>query len=197
MLKTEKTLEHKQYNGLILAISIIVPVLVAVLLFMPYKISLPIGIVSILPGLNAVLNSITSVLLIAAVIAIKKKRIIVHKRLMLSAFGLGAIFLISYVLYHAAADSTVFGDLNANGVLDPEEKDAIGSKRGLYVFFLLTHILLAIVVLPFVLYALFNALTEQFDKHKKVVKFAFPIWLYVSVTGVIVYLMISPYYSFS
>lgn len=196
MLKTD-TLEHKKYNGLILAISIIVPVLVAFLLFMPYKIALPVGVVSVLPGLNAVLNSITSVLLIAALVAIKKKNVAVHKRLMLTAFGLGAIFLISYVMYHAAAESTVFGDLNGNGVLDPQEKKEIGSIRGIYLFFLLTHILLAIVVLPFVLYALFNALTERFDKHKKVVKFAFPIWLYVSLTGVIVYLMISPYYNFN
>ncbi|MCL6259715.1 DUF420 domain-containing protein [Aquiflexum sp. TKW24L] len=163
-------------------IAVIVPVLVAVLLFMPSKIDVGSDWVYFLPHLNAVINSAATVALIAGVIFIKNGKIDYHRAAMTAAFGLGAIFLISYVIYHATAESTTFG--------------GEGWIRPVYYFILITHIVLAAVALFPILLAYYYGYTDQRAKHKKVVKFAFPIWLYVTVTGVIVYLMISPYYSF-
>jgi putative membrane protein len=125
---------------------------------------------------------------------IKQKNIAYHRMSMMTAFILGGIFLVSYVIYHSTSESTVFGDLNGNGVLEATESAAVGSARTIYLIVLISHIVLAAIVLPFVLMAMYYALTDKIKQHKKIVKLAFPIWLYVSVTGVIVYLMISPYY---
>ena len=144
--------------------------------------------------MNAVINSLTAVLLIAALIAIKKKNIRLHRTLMLSALVLGTLFLVSYVIYHASTTSTVFGDVDHDGVLSSAEKAELGSMRGIYLFTLLSHIGLSIVVVPFVLLAFYYALSNQISRHQKIVKYTFPVWLYVSITGVLVYLMISPYY---
>lgn len=164
----------------IIVISVIIPLVVAVLIFMPAKLDLGADWVYFLPHLNAVMNSAATLALIAGFIFIKKGNIPYHRASMTVAFGLGAIFLISYVIYHAAAESTSFG--------------GEGMIRSIYFFFLLTHIVLAAVALFPILFAYYYGYTDQRIKHKKVVKFAFPIWLYVTVTGVIVYLMISPYY---
>ncbi len=115
---------------------------------------------------------------------------------MITAFILGALFLVSYVIYHASAPSTVYGDLNADSEVSREELSQLTIPREFYLFVLLSHILLAIVVVPFVLLAMNYAIQRNFNKHVKIVKFAYPIWLYVSVTGVLVYLMISPFYNF-
>lgn len=163
-------------------IAVIVPVLVAILLFMPSKIDIASNWVYFLPHLNAVINSAATVALIAGVIFIKKGNIEYHRAAMTAAFGLGAIFLVSYVVYHATAESTTFG--------------GEGWIRPVYYFILITHIVFAAVALFPILLAYYYGYTDQRAKHKKVVKFAFPIWLYVTVTGVIVYLMISPYYTF-
>ena len=163
-------------------IAVIVPVLVAILLFMPSKIDIASNWVYFLPHLNAVINSAATVALVAGVIFIKKGNIEYHRAAMTAAFGLGAIFLVSYVVYHATAESTTFG--------------GEGWIRPVYYFILITHIVFAAVALFPILLAYYYGYTDQRAKHKKVVKFAFPIWLYVTVTGVIVYLMISPYYSF-
>ncbi|GAA5022956.1 putative membrane protein YozB [Marivirga lumbricoides] len=193
-MKTEVQ-TSKSYTGLIWALSIIVPALVAVLIFAPQKLEGAGDWVYVLPHLNAALNSITSVVLILGLFFILRKNIAAHKTMMSIAFGLGSLFLISYVIYHAAADSTIFGDVNGNGVLEEAEKTGgIMFQRGVYVIILLSHIVLAAIVVPFVLFAFYFALTNRVEKHKKIVKFTFPIWLYVSITGVIVYLMISPYY---
>ena len=180
----------------ITVISVIVPVLVAVLLFLPYKISLSKDIVMALPGLNATINSLTSLLLIGALVFVKMGKLELHKKAMLSAVGLGAVFLLSYVLYHSSAPSTKYGDVNGDMVVDIAEKAAIASTSGFYYFILLTHIVLAAVVLPFVLLAVYSALSGKLVNHKKIVRWAYPIWLYVSLTGVVVYFMISPYYQF-
>lgn len=185
---------NKSYLRLIIAVSVIVPVLVAVLLFTPLKLELS-GWVKFLPTLNATLNSTTSVLLILALVAIKAKKIELHRNLMLASLTLGALFLVSYVIYHGTTDSTVFGDINHDGVLDAEESAAVGSSRTIYLSVLLSHIAFSIVVVPFVLMAFYYALSDQVVRHRKIVKFTYPIWLYVSVTGVIVYLMIRPFYS--
>lgn len=184
----------KQILRTIIVISVIVPVLVAVLLFLPYKINLSKDIVMVLPKLNAIINSLTSLLLVLALVFVKKGRLDLHKKTMLAAVGLGAIFLLSYVLYHSSAPSTKYGDVNGDMVVDVAEKAAIASTSGLYYFILLTHIVLAAIVLPFVLLAVYSALSGKLVNHKKIVRWAYPIWLYVSITGVVVYLMISPFY---
>jgi putative membrane protein len=163
-------------------IAVIVPVVVAILLFMPSKIDVASDWVYFLPHLNAVINSAATVALIAGVVYIKKGNIDYHRAAMTAAFGLGAIFLVSYVIYHATAESTTFGGQ--------------GWIRPVYYFILITHIVFAAVALFPILLAYYYGYTDQRIKHKKVVKFAFPIWLYVTVTGVVVYLMIRPYYSF-
>jgi len=117
-----------------------------------------------------------------------------HKKAMSTAFFLGVLFLISYILYHSTTSSTLFGDINHDGNLDEDEATLVGSLRLIYLLVLLSHILLAIIVVPFVLFAFYFALTEKIDKHKRIVRFTLPIWLYVSVSGVVVYLLIRPYY---
>jgi putative membrane protein len=168
-------------KGWIVGISILIPVVVAILIYMPTKVDLGADWVYFLPHLNAVINSAATIALIAGLIFIKQKNIAYHRASMTIAFGLGAIFLVSYVIYHGAAESTTFG--------------GEGSIRIVYYFLLLTHIVLAAVALFPILFAYYYGLTDQREKHRKVVKFAYPIWLYVTVTGVIVYLMISPYYT--
>lgn len=164
----------------IIGISIAIPLAVAVLLFMPAKITTLGDWVYFLPHLNAVINSAASVALIVGLIFIKRKKYAYHGAMMTVAFVMGAIFLVSYVIYHASAESTSFG--------------GEGLIRTVYYFLLITHIIFAAVALFPILFAYYYGFTTQREKHRKVVKFAYPIWLYVSVTGVIVYLMISPYY---
>lgn len=171
--------EAKVKNWIII-ISVLIPVAVAVLLFMPSKVNIGAEWVYFLPHLNAVMNSAASLALILGLIFVKKKMYSYHGATMSVAFGLGAIFLVSYVIYHGAAESTSFG--------------GEGWVRPVYYFLLITHIILAAVALFPILFAYYYGYTNQREKHRKVVKFAYPIWLYVSVTGVIVYLMISPYY---
>tara|TARA_R110002020_G_scaffold99906_3_gene236785 strand:+ start:1732 stop:2286 length:555 start_codon:yes stop_codon:yes gene_type:complete len=179
--KNNSLLENEgKVKGWIVAISVVIPVVVAVLIFMPSKIDLGSEWVYFLPHLNAVINSAATVALVAGLVFIKKGNIPYHQASMTVAFVLGAIFLVSYVIYHAAAESTSFG--------------GEGMIRSLYYFLLLTHIVLAAVALLPILFAYYYGYTDQRAKHRKVVKFAYPIWLYVTVTGVIVYLMISPYY---
>jgi len=184
----------KKYQIWIVVISILIPLVVALLLFMPKQTVTEGGWIYFLPHINAVINSITSILLVWGFILIKKNHRRQHKNAMIAAFVLGTLFLVSYVTYHASAPSTKFGDLNGDGVLAAAELTRIGIWRYVYLAVLLSHILLAIIVVPFVLLAMYHALVSNFEKHKKVTRFAFPIWLYVSVSGVIVYLMISPYY---
>jgi len=186
---------QKSYIKLIWVLSIAIPVAVAILIFAPEKIEGAGDWVYILPHLNATFNSITSVVLLLGLYFIKQKNIKAHKSMMSIAFTLGSLFLVSYVIYHSTADSTVYGDLNGNGVLDEVEKTSkLMFWRGFYIVLLLSHILLAAIVVPFVLFAFYYALTDKIEKHKKIVKWTFPIWFYVSVTGVIVYAMVSQYY---
>jgi putative membrane protein len=136
--------------------------------------------VHILPLINAVLNAASAVLLIAALVAVKNKNIDLHQKLIYSAMFLSLLFLLVYVLYHITAVHTKFG--------------GEGAIKIVYLSILASHIILAAVQAPFVLFAFLYGYTGQIEKHKKLVKFSYPIWLYVSVTGVICYLMISPYY---
>lgn len=186
--------DNKRTLRLIWVISIIIPLAVALMIYKPQLLKGLGDWVKVLPHVNAVINSTTSVLLVLAVFYIKNGNVNLHRKLMLTCFFLGLCFLVLYVIYHGASTHIVYGDIDRNGELDDRELSLVGSGRNIYLFVLLSHIFLSIGVLPVVLFAFFHALTDRIEAHKKVVKFAFPIWLYVSVTGVIVYLMISPYY---
>jgi putative membrane protein len=149
-----------------------------------------------LPALNAVFNATCSLLLIVSLIAIKQKNIALHKKLNLTAFVLSAMFLISYVTAHYFIPDARYGDVNHNGIMEEAEKLAVSGIKPFYLVLLLTHILLAVVVLPLVLLSFYYGLSDQREKHKKLTRFSYPIWLYVTVSGVVVYLMISPYYPY-
>jgi putative membrane protein len=143
---------------------------------------------------NAITNSCVAILLIAALIAVKSKRYLLHKRIMLAAITLSVLFLISYVCHHLLSGETKFGDLNHDGILSPDEKVLAGSLRYVYYFILITHIPLAGIVLPFILFTAYRALSGDYQKHKKLARITWPLWLYVSISGVTVYILISPYY---
>jgi putative membrane protein len=144
---------------------------------------------------NAIINSIVAVLLLCGLIAVKAKRYFLHKRIMLTSMFLSILFLISYICHHLFAGEARFGDINHDGILSSQEKVNAGSARFIYLFILGTHIPLAGLVLPLILFTAYRALIGEFEKHKRLVRFTWPIWFYVAVTGVIVYVMISPYYS--
>ena len=131
-----------------------------------------------------------------ALLAIRKKNILVHRRFMTTAFVLSSFFLVFYVLYHFQGPSTRFGDSDHNGVVSDVEKAAVGGVRSAYFVLLVSHIILAAIVLPFILLSFYFSLSGQISKHKKIVRFTFPIWLFVAISGVLVYFMIRPYYPF-
>lgn len=171
--------DERKANRVINALAIAIPVAVALLLGIRQKVDLG-SWTTYLPHINGVINTLTSLLLLAGLYFIRQKNVAAHRSAMTSAFALGSIFLVSYVLYHLSNESTPFGGQ--------------GWIRPVYYFLLISHIVLSIVVVWFVLRAVYYAYTNQFERHKRVVKWAYPIWLYVSVTGVIVYLLIKPYY---
>lgn len=186
--------ESNSILKLIVGVSVAVPLLVGVLMYTPINLGVSGTWVKSLPLLNAILNSATALCLILALVFVKQKRIALHRTFMSIGLSLGALFLVSYLIYHSNATSVVYGDSDHDGVLSANELMKVGVMRSFYVFTLLTHIVLSIVVVPFVLLAFYFALSDQIGKHQKIVKYTFPVWLYVSVTGVMVYFMISPYY---
>lgn len=185
---------NKLFTTIIAVLSVAIPVVVALLLFIPQTGNLGDLDVSFLPKLNAVLNSSTAILLLAGLYFIKQKNVSLHRVSMFGAFALSSLFLVSYVIYHFQAVHTLFGDLNHDGIVSEAELVNVGNSRLFYFILLLTHILLAIAVVPLVLFAIYFAISNQIAKHKSIVKWTYPVWLYVAVTGVIVYLMISPFY---
>ena len=187
---------EKKYNKYIIAVSIVIPVVVAVLFAVKLKdFGINVEPLSFLPPIYATINGITAIVLVSAVMAIKNGKPKAHERLMTFAISLSLAFLVMYVAYHMTADSVKLGDLNHDGILDEIEKAKIGAVRYLYYFILLTHILLSIAIIPLVLISYVRAIGQQFDRHRKIARITFPLWLYVAVTGVVVYLMISPYYT--
>jgi len=150
-----------------------------------------------LPMLNATLNGTCTILLLTSLYFIKQGNIKVHKRLNIITFCLSSLFLVSYILFHyLMRTDTLYGDADFDGVLSPAERAAAGGMRTLYLSILVPHIVLAAGVLPLILLSFYRGLQMQVAKHKKLVRWAFPIWLYVTASGVIVYLMIQPYYHF-
>jgi len=173
---------EKEFSKAIIAISILIPVVVAVLFTVRLKdFGWQVAPLTFLPPIYAGINAATAVILISGVLAIKNGKKRLHQRLMTLAIMLSVVFLVMYIAYHMTAESTKFG--------------GEGSIRYIYYFILLSHIILSIVTVPLVLITYVRTLSEQFDRHKKIAKITFPIWLYVAITGVIVYLMISPYYA--
>ena len=193
--QNDQTLE-KKFRGSIIAVSIIIPIAVAALFTVKLKdFGINVEPLSFLPPIYASINAATALFLIMGVLAIKNGNRKVHERLMTLAIACSVVFLVMYVAYHMTADSTKYGDINADGLLDETEKINAGSMRLVYFFILISHIVLSVAIIPLVLFTYVRALAERFDKHKKLAKITFPIWLYVAVTGVVVYLMISPYYA--
>jgi len=144
--------------------------------------------------LNAVINSIVAFLLLAGLWMVRKQNYMAHKKIMLFAMFLSILFLLSYIAHHLLADQTRFGDYNHDQFVSDEEKASVGGWRTFYYILLLTHIPLAGIVLPFILFTAYRALTGEFEKHKKLSRYTWPVWFYVAVSGVVVYLMIQPFY---
>jgi|TARA_Y100000996_G_scaffold355443_1_gene295983 putative membrane protein len=166
-----------KYKKWIILVSVAIPVAVAIL----FGIRIPnVEPLSFLPPIYASINALTAVILIWAYIAIKQKKIIIHERLMSISIALSVVFLLMYVAYHMTSDPTPFG---GKGII-----------KGIYFFILISHILLSIGIIPMVLVTYVRAISKLFEDHKKIARITFPIWLYIAITGVIVYLMISPYY---
>ena len=175
-----KSAENK-YNKLIVLISIAIPLAVIVLFSVRLKdFGINVAPLTFLPPIYATINGITAAVLIAGVMAIKNGKRKLHQQLMTSAILLSVVFLVMYIAYHMTTDATKFG--------------GEGTIKYVYFFLLISHIALSIATIPLVLITYVRALSERFDQHKKIAKITFPIWLYVAVTGVIVYLMIAPYY---
>jgi putative membrane protein len=163
--------------------------------YIPHPDSFPTFIYK-LPTLNAFLNGTCTVLLLFSLWAIKRRNIELHKRLNLSAFVLSSLFLISYVTAHYFIPDTKYGDVDHDGIMSISEDASVAGIKSLYIFILLTHIFLAVLVLPMILLSFYYGLTDQREKHKKLTRYSYPVWLYVTITGVVVYLMISPYYNY-
>jgi putative membrane protein len=143
---------------------------------------------------NALINTIVTLLLLAGLYAAKNRRYNTHRNIMLTAMFLSILFLVSYICHHLFAGEARFGDLNHDGLLSESEKLAAGSMRYIYYALLGTHILLAGIVLPFILFTAYRALISENDKHRRLARITWPMWFYVALTGPIVYLLISPYY---
>lgn len=166
----------KKYNIWIIILSIAIPLVVAVLFSVKIDVRLPV----FLPPIYATLNAFTAVLLVLGFWAVKNKKLALHEKLMKTAIAFSVLFLVLYVAYHMTSDSTKFG--------------GEGTIKTVYFIILISHIFLSVLVIPFVLMTYVRAITNQVELHKKIARFTFPLWLYVAVTGVIVYVMISPYY---
>lgn len=159
------------------------------------KIPLPDGFsFDFLPPVHAVLNSLVAVALVIALAAVKQGKILLHRNAIYAAMLLSVGFLLCYVAYHFTTTETLFGDSNGDGVVDAAEKAAVGGARAGYLILLISHIVLAGVSLPFILFTFIAGFTNRFAAHRRLAKWVFPVWLYVAVTGPICYLMLKPYY---
>jgi putative membrane protein len=194
MLQPSLVKNDKKAKLLIYAVSFIV--FAAVVFLSKYKLNVNLGFdVHVFAKTNAIINSMVAVLLLAGLFTARQKKYELHKKIMLTAISLSVLFLLSYIAHHLLAGDTKYGDLNHDGIVSLDEKALAGNLRMIYYFILITHIPLAAIILPFILFTAYRALTGEYDKHKKLVRITWPVWFYVAVTGVIVYLMISPYYN--
>lgn len=199
-MSTQQLLQ-KQNDRTVFKIVLIVSILICLVVIILNKKIIPVpdqfpAFIYKLPMVNAFINGTCSLLLIASLWAIKNKNIELHKKLNLTAFLLSALFLVSYVTAHYFIPDTIYGDTNHNQFLEPEERAAVASTRTMYLIILLSHIFLAVAVLPLTLLSFYFALKDDRVKHKKLTRYSYPIWLYVTITGVVVYLFIAPYYNY-
>jgi putative membrane protein len=193
LLPATLTKNDKQAKWLIGIFSFVV--FTAIVLLSQFKLEVNLGFnVHIFATINAFVNSTIAVLLVAALIAVKQKHYLLHKRLMMFALILSIVFLVSYIAHHLLAGEAKFGDANHDGIVSEEEKALVGNIRTVYFLILVTHIFLAAIILPFILFTAYRALTAEFPLHKKIARITWPLWFYVAVTGPVVYWMISPYY---
>jgi putative membrane protein len=170
-------------------------VLVLVGLMRRVKIPLPDGLsLSFLPPFHAAVNALAAVVLIIAFVAVVRGRIALHRKMIMAAMGLSVLFLLSYVAYHFTSNEVKFGDANLDGIVDAGERAAVGSARTFYLVLLISHIVLAGVSLPFILFTFIAGYTNRFAAHRRLAKWVFPIWLYVAITGPVCYWMLRPYY---
>ena len=183
---------EKKLNRVAYVLTFVVLVLVG--LMRRYKLDIGVDF-SFLPPFHASLNALTAIVLLVALYFIKAKNMELHKRFMLTALGLSVLFLLSYVAYHFTTPETIFGDVNHDGILDSEELLLVYKSRKPYLILLFSHISLAAISLPFILLTFIRAYTNQFDKHKIMARYVFPVWLYVAITGPVCYFLLMPYYS--
>lgn len=191
----QPVLKKNDQKATILIVIFSVIVFAAVTALSKIKLDVDLGVDKhLFAKINALINSTVSVLLIWGLIVIKEGKQLLHKRIMMTAMILSVLFLVSYICHHLFTGETRYGDINHDGVLSDEEKLSAGTMRYVYYFIISTHITLAGLVMPFVLFTAYRALIAEFPQHKKIAKRTWPVWLYVAVTGVVVYFMISPYY---
>lgn len=196
MMLLEPTLKKNDKKARLFIYTVSFVVFAAVVFLSKYKLDVDLGFnVHVFAKANAVINSIVAVSLLAGLFTAKQKKYRLHKKIMLTAILLSVLFLLSYIAHHLLAGDTRYGDLNHDGIISIDEKTLAGNLRMVYYFILITHIPLAAIVLPFILFTAYRALTGEYEQHKKLVRITWPLWFYVAVTGVVVYLMISPYYS--
>lgn len=192
-LKPAINKNDKKASLVIFSVSLIV--FAAVVFLSKFQLHIDLGFnVHLFALANAVINSLVAVLLVAGLIAAKKQQYQLHKKIMLAAILLSVLFLVSYIAHHLFAGETKFGDINHDGILSDDEKLQAGSLRLFYYVILITHIPLAAIILPFILFTAYRALTGEYERHRKLVRITWPVWCYVAVSGVIVYVLISPYY---
>ena len=176
---------------LIIALSIIIPLVVAAL----FKVKIEGYDWHFLPSIYACINGLTAILLVVALIAIKQKKISLHEGIIKVCMVLSVLFLLCYIAYHMTSDPTIYGDLNGSGDLEQYElKNLSSASKIAYYLILITHIILSVAVIPMVLFSYLYAWEGKYDKHRKWTKITWPLWFYVAASGVVVYLMISPYY---
>ena len=174
--------KEKKYNKWIVVLSVVIPLAVAALFGVNLRrLGFDVEPLSFLPPIYATINGLTAVILLMALWAVKNRNIKLHEKLTKLAIAFSVMFLVMYVAYHMTSDSTKFG--------------GEGAIKYVYYFILITHIILSVVIIPFVLITYVRAITNNFERHKKIAKITFPLWLYVAITGVVVYIMISPYYA--
>jgi putative membrane protein len=159
------------------------------------RIALPDGVsLAFLPGFHAGVNALAAVTLVGALIAVKQGRIALHRKFIFAAMGLSVLFLLSYVAYHFTAAEVRYGDANSDGILDAAERAAVAGTRPFYLVLLISHIVLAGISLPFILFTFIAGWTNRFAAHRKLARWVFPLWLYVAITGPVCYWMLRPYY---
>ncbi len=193
MLEPTIQKNDKKARLLIGVFSFVVFAVIVVLSKVQLKIDLGFN-VHIFAMANAFINSTVALLLVAALVFVKQKKYLAHKKTMQAAMVLSILFLVCYITHHLLSGDTLYGDTSHNGILEDAERTAVAGSRMFYLIILLTHIFLAAIILPFILFTAYRGMTAEFPKHKKLARITWPIWFYVSVTGPVLYFLISPYY---